>query len=640
MTRLAKRIFLPTDQRGAFQATLQRSLGADPLPVVEDFLSDWPEVVLDPPLTDVEARLPITRFDFQFDETGSGDEVARAESNDPDGERIRFPTELTESQAVLRAHEYEIQAVSRYLRARLSVLIECPKLLVAHLVDEIVMRSGLEKCVLSLNEPRDEHAGTGVGAIAAAGRRQQLLAQLQQRLAEARPEDVVVVPHLDLLAGGSDPSLTPEARELTDVVYERSDSVILAFSDPSLSVPQVLADRFAVRAAIDTLPREIAGSAPIVVTEALVTDRERDLFDGFSADELYKHVAGMNAASLRHGMRYALQQHEGDAANGSTPTFDDLIQELRAFKADTSSAFEVPKTQWDEIGGYAEVKNELRSAVEILSGAARLPARMRHELVPKGFVFYGPPGTGKTLFAKAVATELKGTIQVVSGPEITDMYVGESERKLRSIFNEARRNSPSVLVLDEFDSIASKRSGRDDGGSRANNAMVAQMLTEMDGFRPEVPVLVIGTTNRIDMIDDALLRPSRFKAIEIGLPKSEARRRIAEVHAAHFEIEVTGRLLDEIAVATEGFNGDEIRSVFRDAKVGELMRHRPATPRELGRLVAELGNAKRDLKSGQQREISATAANYTTPRAGVLLTPTRDTDSTAISTDHGDGGIQ
>ena len=167
----------------------------------------------------------------------------------------------------------------------------------------------------------------------------------------------------------------------------------------------------------------------------------------------------------------------------------------------------------------------------------RLDEKLQRELIPRGFIFYGPPGTGKTLFAKAIANQLNATIQVVSGPEVTDMYVGESERKLRELFAEARRNAPAVLVFDEFDSIAAQRSGRDDGGSRAGNAIVAQILTEMDGFRPDVPMLVIGTTNRLDIIDDALLRPSRFQAVA-DRPAGRGRaRQIAESTPHHFQIQ-------------------------------------------------------------------------------------------------------
>jgi transitional endoplasmic reticulum ATPase len=176
------------------------------------------------------------------------------------------------------------------------------------------------------------------------------------------------------------------------------------------------------------------------------------------------------------------------------------------------------------------------------------------------------------------------------------MYVGESERKIRELFAEARRNAPTVVVFDEFDSIAARRTGRADGGSRAGNAIVAQLLTELDGFRPEVPVLIIGTTNRIDIIDDALLRPSRFKPVRIDLPDDTARREIAAVHARHFGIRVSDRLLDRISEATDKMNGDEIRSIFRDARADELVgdARRPASARRLGELVGELRRAQQE----------------------------------------------
>jgi transitional endoplasmic reticulum ATPase len=297
---------------------------------------------------------------------------------------------------------------------------------------------------------------------------------------------------------------------------------------------------------------------------------------------------------LRHAMRFAHHQHRH--AGSAFPT---LLAELRSFKAATSNSFELPNVSFDEIGGYPEVRLELQRALRLIAGSDGLPEHLRQELVPRGFIFHGPPGTGKTLFAKAVATAFDATIVVVSGPEVTDMYVGESERKVREIFAEARRNAPAVVVFDEFDSIAHRRSGREDGGSRAGNAIVAQLLTEMDGFRPEVPVLIIGTTNRLDIIDDALLRPSRFKPIRIDLPDESARREIARVHARHFGIEVSEELLDRIARATFRMNGDEIRSVFRDARADELVGEpkRPADARRLGELVGRLRRVaqERDL---------------------------------------------
>ncbi|WIM99415.1 ATP-binding protein [Actinoplanes oblitus] len=500
------------------------------------------------------------------------------------------PAELDDRRVVLIAHDLEITRAAAYLDSGLSVLIRCEKLLVEHLVAEIAGRAGRRVRTVEATEPASDVLGI------APSRRQQVLAGLQTLVRDAKPADVVVVPHLDLLAGGSDATLNAEARELTDVLYERSGCVLLAFTDPSLVIPEVLANRFAVRVAIDILPREVRTQSGdrVPAGTALVTRDEAALFRGFDPMTLYKHIAGFNAVRLRHALRYAYHQHRG-----TTSTFEVLIAELRTFKARTSSAFEVPNVSFTAIGGYDDIKRELHRALKIIRFADDLPERMRHDLVPRGFIFHGPPGTGKTLFAKAIANAFDATILVVSGPEITDMYVGEGERKVREIFAEARRNAPAVIVFDEFDSIASRRSGRDDGGNRAGNAMVAQLLTEMDGFRPEVPVVVIGTTNRIDIIDDALLRPSRFKPIRIDLPDEPARRHIARVHADHFEVPVSDELLDGIARATEKMNGDEIRSIFRDARADELVGE-PPVPADAYRLGTLIGLQRR---AAQERDV-------------------------------------
>ena len=250
------------------------------------------------------------------------------------------------------------------------------------------------------------------------------------------------------------------------------------------------------------------------------------------------------------------------------------------------------------------MKEELREALRIMAEVQHLPegdGKLKSSLVPRGFIFHGPPGTGKTLFAKAVASEMRGTIQVVSGPELTSKWVGEGERKVRDLFAEARRNAPSVIVFDEFDSIATRRSSStDDGGSRAANAMVAQILTEMDGFRPEVPMIVIGTTNRLDIIDPALLRPSRFRSFHVGLPNEEARLQIIRVHAATHRIDVGDGIAEAIAKGTEGWNGDELRSLFRNAYVAQWLRHIPADdPTDRARLLATLAAEISRAKEGQ-----------------------------------------
>lgn len=537
---------------------------------------------------------------------GVGATDAQPSPTPPDGEVViepspavgsDHPEQLSENDAALIAHEHEIRQVGAYLKSGLSVLVQCEKVLVEYVAKPMAGASGLVRRMVEIATPGPPEQG--------ANRRSKLVDALQQAITGAEDGQVVVVPHLDLLAGGSDASLTTEARDLTDLLYERSGCVVLGFTDPSLRVPDVLAKRFAVRVSLDVLPRTVVTSdgQEVATARKLVTRAEAKLFAEFDAEALYQNVAGMNAVRLRNGIRYAYHKHE--QPEGPAPSFETLLHELRVFKASTSTdAFEVPDTDFTHIGGYPEVKRELLSAIEIVGGAADIPERMRRDLVPRGFIFHGPPGTGKTLFAKAVAKELGGTILVVSGPEITDKYVGESERKVRDLFAQARRNAPAVVVFDEFDSIAGQRSGRDDGGSRAGNAIVAQLLTELDGFRPATPVLIIGTTNRLDLIDEALLRPSRFRPIGIGLPTPEARREIAAWHAGHFGYtDLEPALIDGIARATEGMNGDEIGSVFRDARFDELVGSRvPADAYRFGKLVGALlqTRQRRDLARAKQ----------------------------------------
>jgi transitional endoplasmic reticulum ATPase len=508
--------------------------------------------------------------------------------------------------AVRLAYAREIDVVASFLRAELSVLVLCDKLVVEHLWKEMVRRAGKEARLLEVPE-EDE------GGLLSRSLRQQQLATLRTLIKDLKLGDVLVIPHLDLLAGGTESNPSTEARELVELVYAASDRLLLAFADRTLPLPEVLAARFASRVLISGVSRTVVypDGTEQSLGEALVAPEEARQFNGFESEGLYKNVAGMNPVRLRHAIRYAVKAH---AESGVVPV-DRLYRAIRDFKAQTSTNFEVPNVTFNDIGGYDDVKAEMGKALAIMRGSYRLPnPKLRHELIPRGFIFYGPPGTGKTLFAKAIANELNATIQVVSGPEITDMYVGESERKVREIFAEARRNAPAVLVFDEFDSIATQRSGRGDGGTRAGNAVVAQILTEMDGFRPDVAMLVIGTTNRLDIIDEALLRPSRFQAIQIGLPDRIARAAIARVHARHFGIPLSADLLDVVAGATEGFNGDEIRSLFRDACVGQFCQDPPIQPdaRRLGTLVGRIRQAL------DQRRASAA-----TRRAGEGLTPTR-----------------
>ena len=518
----------------------------------------------------------------------------------PAATAVQRPVALTEDEAVGLAHTEEIEEIASYLRAGLSVLVFCDKLVVRHLWPRIVRAAGREPLELEMPGVADAPGLVPVGL------RQRQLDRLRDLLADMKHGQVLVLPYLDLLGGGGERTLGPDARALAELLYEWPDRPLLAFADRTLPLAPVIAERFAIRPEILGVPRDVPGPASvsgmtrtrILLGDALVTRDEAACFDGYDPAALFKNVAGLNPLRLRHAIAYAVEQAQAHGHGPGRPAPARLLHAaIRAFKVQTSAAFEIPRVTMDDIGGYDQVKAVLERALSLMAGAWKLPDEaLRQELIPRGFLLHGPPGTGKTLFAKAVASRLEAALRVVSGPEITDKYVGESERNVREIFAEARRNAPSVIVFDEFDAIAASRTGRDDGGSRAGNAMVAQILTEMDGFRPDVPMLVIGTTNRLELIDEALLRPSRFQPIAVGLPDRAARRRIAEIHARHFHVETGDALLDQVADQTAGMNGDQIRSVFRDACLG-LHCQEPPVPITAERLAALIETARAAMRA-------------------------------------------
>ncbi|HKR57851.1 MAG TPA: CDC48 family AAA ATPase, partial [Candidatus Nitrosopolaris sp.] len=228
---------------------------------------------------------------------------------------------------------------------------------------------------------------------------------------------------------------------------------------------------------------------------------------------------------------------------------------------------ESPDIPWTMIGGLEEVKRELQEAVEWPLRYPSLYKELGHS-IPKGILLHGPSGTGKTMLAKAVATESEANFIGVKGPELISKWVGESERGVREIFRRARQASPCVIFFDEIDSIAPTRGGGGGGniGSGSTERMVSQLLTEMDGMQEEIHgVVVLAATNRVDMIDTALLRPGRFdKILYVPKPDVNTRQKILEIHTKDKPI---GRdvNLGTIAGTTEGFSGADVSAVANTA---------------------------------------------------------------------------
>ena len=244
---------------------------------------------------------------------------------------------------------------------------------------------------------------------------------------------------------------------------------------------------------------------------------------------------------------------------------DDFLSALR--EMDPSAMREVlvesPNVHWDDIGGLADVKQQLIESVEWPLTYAKLFEYMDAK-APRGILLYGPPGTGKTMLAKAVATESQANFISIKGPEFLSKWVGESEKAVRETFRKARQAAPSVVFLDEIDSIAPSRGGAS-SDSHVTERVISQILTELDGLESLNSVMVIAATNRPDIIDPALLRPGRFdRLIEIGLPDEQARQQILKIHMAKKPLAADIKV-EELAKLTEKYSGADLGAVVNEA---------------------------------------------------------------------------
>jgi transitional endoplasmic reticulum ATPase len=223
---------------------------------------------------------------------------------------------------------------------------------------------------------------------------------------------------------------------------------------------------------------------------------------------------------------------------------------------------ETPDVNWSDIGGLIEVKEKLKEAVE---WPLKKPEAFKRMGIrpPRGILLYGPPGTGKTLLAKAVAKESEANFILVNGPSLLSKWVGESEKAVREIFRKARQTSPTILFFDEIDALVPKRSSG--GDSKVSERVVNQMLTEIDGLESLNDVLVVGATNRPDMLDTALLRQGRFdRIIFTPVPDEESRKKIFMVHMQKMPLAEDVNL-DDLSKKTKGYVGADIEGVCREA---------------------------------------------------------------------------
>ena len=254
---------------------------------------------------------------------------------------------------------------------------------------------------------------------------------------------------------------------------------------------------------------------------------------------------------------------------------------------------EVPNVKWTDIGGLAEVKEELQEAIEWPLKYPEIFAHM-NTAPPKGVLLYGPPGTGKTMLAKAVANESEANFISIKGPEVLSKWVGESEKAIREVFRKARQAAPTIIFFDELDSITPVR-GSGFGSSQVTERVISQILTELDGLEELKDVVVIGATNRIDIVDPALLRPGRFdRLLNVPVPDLEARKDILKLHLDKKPLADDVKI-DELAQRTSGYTGADLAALANTTSMLVIKEHITKS-KTLEKAKADLKDLKISMK--------------------------------------------
>jgi len=279
----------------------------------------------------------------------------------------------------------------------------------------------------------------------------------------------------------------------------------------------------------------------------------------------------INAEDLKPGVRCTLNQQSLAIVELLPTSFDAQIYGMELVDS--------PQEMYTDIGGLDAQINEIKEAVELPLKRPDLFLKIGID-PPKGVLLHGPPGTGKTLLAKAVAHETNAHFMRVVGSELVQKYIGEGARLVRELFDLAKKKAPTIIFIDEIDAVGASRTEANTSGDREVQRTLMQLLAGMDGFENRGDVKIIGATNRIDILDRALLRPGRFdRIIEIPLPDETGRLSILKVHCRALTIDEDVDLC-EVARQTEGKNGADLRAICREAGMFAIRKERPTITQE------------------------------------------------------------
>ncbi|TRM97719.1 proteasome-activating nucleotidase, partial [Sulfolobus sp. B1] len=289
------------------------------------------------------------------------------------------------------------------------------------------------------------------------------------------------------------------------------------------------------------------------------------------------------------------------ALNQRGSTILDLLPEREDPIVKSMEVIEKPKVSYADIGGLGEQIKELREIVELPIKKPELFRELGIE-PPKGVLLYGPPGTGKTLLAKAVASESNASFIHVVASEFAQKFVGEGARIVREVFEMARKKAPAIIFIDEIDAIGAKRLDIGTSGEREIQRTLMQLLAEIDGFNPLDNVKVIAATNRIDILDPALLRPGRFdRIIEVPLPDLRGRIEIFNIYLKKMKVSEDINI-EILAKLTEGFSGADIKNVCIEAGYNAIRNDRNMIlMNDLVEAINKINNKKVKVQNIQER---------------------------------------